>query len=266
LTGCIRLTRSIIVFLLLIMAPAARPAPLPCDPDGALPMAITAIEADGTIRIGDGLALRLANIVWPDHLEAGRRAHLVARLKAATEGQRVAWKPAAGPDRWGNVPAHLFVQEPDGRLSPFWLQAGMVEAGLVPAWPDPDNAACWQRLAAHERLAITRRRGYFAPRAQAARHRMIETNRQAHAGRPLVATWRVASVRKWRSLVFVNFAPSFRGAPSLGLTGRQVSQLGDSGQNVAAWQGKRIVARFIIGSGGLSRLRVETSRHLGPVE
>jgi hypothetical protein len=260
------LTRPAIVFLFLMLAPSGLAAPLPCDADGAGETTLAAIGVDGVIRLGDGRAITLANIIWPDHLEKRARDHLVARLREATDSQRITWKPAAGPDRWGNVPAHLFLQEPDRRLPPFWLQAGIVEAGLAPAWPDPENLACWQRLVPHERVAIKKRRGYFAPRAQARRHRAIETDRQAHAGRPVVAMWRVANVRKWRSLVFVNFAPSFRGGPSLGLTARQVSQLGEAGLSVAEWQGKRIIARFIIGSGGLSRLRVETPWHLGPVE
>jgi hypothetical protein len=216
--------------------------------------------------ISDGFALRPAGIVWPDHLEPGRRRELAARIAEALAGQQVSWKPAAGPDRWGRVPAHLFIREPDGDLAPFWLQAGLVEAGLVPAWPEPEQAECWAALRRHETLAIRARRGHWAPRAQAQRHREAEAKRESHAGRRMVALWRVRSVRTWRNLVFVNFAPSFRGAPSVGLTARQLSRLRDSGQDPAGWTGKRVVVRFIVGGGGLTRLRVETPWHIAPVE
>lgn len=260
------LARFILAIPLLAGLAPAFAAPLPCAPEGALPLVIERIGEDGVIPISDGLSLTLANIVWPDHLEPAARGDLVARLKSASAGQRLSWKPAAGPDRWGHVPAHLFVQEPGGALAPFWLQAGLVEAGLAPAWPEPDNSACWALLRTHEGHAIKARRGYWAPRAQTHRHRVIEASRPAHAGRKTVALWRVASVRPWRNLVFVNFAPSFRGAPSLGLTSRQVAQLAETGLAVQDWKGKRIVVRFILGGLGLSRIRIEAPRHLDLVE
>lgn len=244
---------------------AAEPA-LPCDADAAIPTEITAHDHDGVFRIAEGYRIRLANIVWPDHLEPGQRSALSATLDAALKDQRISWKPAAGPDRWGITPAHLFIREAEGTLPPFWLQAGLVEAGLLPAWPEPQNSACWTRLAAHEASAIKARRGYWAPRAQSARHRTIEAGREAHAGRRLVAIWRVKSVRPWRSMHFVNIVPSFRGGPSIGLTRRQMTLLGDANKNPTLWQGKWIVARFIVGAGGLSRLRVETPDHIGPID
>ncbi len=244
----------------------ARAAPLPCDAEGALSTEITGQGEDGIFQIAEGYRLRLANLVWPDHLEPGLRKQLSTRIATALKDQTITWKPAAGPDRWGITPAHLFLRESGGTLAPFWLQAGLVEAGVLPAWPDPAHSACWTRLTGHEALAIKARRGYWAPRAQAARHRTIEAAREAHAGRRLAAIWRVKSVRPWRSMHFVNFVPSFRGGPSIGLTRRQVSQFGDAQKNPLLWQGKWIVARFIVGSGGLSRVRVETTDHLGLID
>jgi hypothetical protein len=232
-------------------------APLPCAPEEAVPTEIAGIDADGIIRFKGGFRIRLANIVWPDHLEPGRRAALVTLLSETLAGQRLSWKPAAGPDRWGVTPAHLFVQEPDGTHPPFWLQAGLTETGHVPAWPEPASASCWNNLVAHEEIALKARRAYWAPRAQSARHRLIQTHRDAHAGRRHVALWRVQNVKPWHSLHFVNIVPSFRGAPSIGLTRKQVTALNDAGKNPVQWNGKWIVARFIVGQAGLSRIRVE---------
>lgn len=230
----------------------------PCDAADALKTALTSTDASGTIILSDGFRIRLAGIVWPDHLEPRQRKALAAIIERAVAGQTLRWKPAAGPDRWGVTPAHLFIQEPDGSRSPFWLQAGLVENGLVPAWPEALGKDCLDTLTAHEALAIHARRGIWAPRAQAARHRTVETAREAHAGRRMVALWRVRSVKPWRSMHFVNIVPSFRGGPSIGLTRKQVTALVDSGRNPADWRGQWVVARFVLGSAGLSRIRVES--------
>ncbi len=249
----------------------AKAAPLPCEAEGATPAEIAGQDRDGTLRLVSGPRVRLANIVWPDHLEPGQQNKLLTAIAGAIKDQHITWKPASGPDRWGITPAHLFIREKDGPWAPFWLQAGLLEAGLTPAWPDPIDKTCGARLASHERLAIKARKGYWAPRAQTARHQAIAAARDAHGGRRLVALWRVKTVRPWRSLHFVNFTPSFRGGPSIGLTRRQMQQMGDAAKtdpnkNPLLWQGKWIVARFIVGSGGLSRVRVETIDHIGLVE
>lgn len=254
-----------------LLSPRAAATPLPCDAEGAVETTIAGHDADGIFSLPEGYRLRLANIIWPDHLETGRRGELSTRLSEALKDQNVSWKPVAGPDRWGITPVNLFIREKNGALAPFWLQAGLVEAGLVATWPEPLHAACWTRLAAHEAIAIKARRGYWAPRAQSARHRAIAANPEAHAGQRLAALWQVKSVRPWRSMHFVNFMPSFRGGPSIGLTRRQMVNFGeakktDPGKDPLLWPGKWIVARFIIGSRGLSRLRVESIGHIGLVE
>lgn len=269
---CTLLARQVLFFAyltgaLVVATPvkAASPA-LPCDPDGALRTEIAGHNADGVFTIAEGYRIRLANVIWPDHLEPGQREHLSSQLDAAMKDQEISWKPAAGPDRWGVTPAHLFLKEKGGTLQPFWLQGGLAEAGILPGWPEPSGSACWMRLKEHEVVAIKARKGYWAPRAQAARHRTLEANREAHAGRKIAALWRVRSVRPWRSMHFVNFVPSFRGGPSIGLTQRQMTLLSEARKYPAQWQGKWIVARFLVGTAGLSRLRVESIDHIGPVD
>jgi hypothetical protein len=236
---------------------ATQAAALPCEPADALATEITGPDEDGVIRLKEGFRIRLANIVWPDPLQPRLRESLRATLSNALAGQKISWKPAAGPDRWGVTPAHLFVKEASGDLPPFWLQAGLAETGLVPAWPDPAGA-CMDRIAEHEASAIRARRGIWAPRAQAERHRVIQSNPAMHAGRRIVALWRVRSVKPWRSMHFVNIVPSFRGGPSIGLTRKQVTALNAAGKKPADWKGKWILARFVLGPAGLSRIRVET--------
>ncbi|MCA0400734.1 MAG: hypothetical protein LCH38_07965 [Proteobacteria bacterium] len=244
----------------------AQMRPSACDPADALPTRIMEINAEGVLTTQEGITLRLAQVVWPDHLEPLRRAQVLDALASGLKDQRISWKPAGAPDRWRHVPAHLFVQEPGGAHTPFWLQAGLVEAGLLPAWPNGAETHCLARLEAHEQLAIRARRGYWGPRSQARRLLAITRAPEAHAGQHFVALWRVRSVRAWRHLHFVNIAPSFRASASLALTQKLHGQFIALGRDPAGWGGKRIVFRVTPGAAGLTRLRVDSVNHVAFVE
>lgn len=125
----------------------------------------------------------------------------------------------------------------------------------MPGWPElPD--LCWRALMAHERIARRAHRGYWAPRAQTERHRRIALAPEAHLGRPLVARWRVFSTRKSQVLTYVNITPRFRVGPSLGLSRKQVESLPAFGPALENLPGRSIVARFLVGRSGLTRVRL----------
>jgi hypothetical protein len=264
------MTRWIALSLLAMIWPvsgfAQASKPSACVTEGALVADIGSIAPDGTITLKDGLLLRLANIVWPDHLEPGVREKLARGLSETLRGQRVSWKPAAGPDRWGIVPAFLFVQEPTVEnqpdLPPFWLQAGMLEAGLVPAWPEFPHAQCWDTLLDHEKIAVQRRRGHWAPRVQAQRLARIGANPAQHAGRRIVVQWQVASARKWRELVFLNMGRRAREGAAISLSPATISALTVRGLAPETLAGQRIIARIAVPAEGLRRARLESAEHL----
>lgn len=237
----------------------------PCEPEEALPADIQRIETDGTLSLKEGPVLRLANIVWPDHLEPNLREKLAKGLVDSLRGQHVSWKAVAPPDRWGATPAFLFVQEPDSALPPFWLQAGMVEAGLVPAWPELPGA-CWDDLLGHEAIAIAQRRGHWAPRVQAQRLARIEADPTQQAGRRMVVIWNVASVRPWREIFFLNIRGAGRAGPALSATAATISVLTQRGLSPEKLAGRRIVARFIVSREGLRRSRLDSADHLTMLE
>lgn len=217
----------------------------------------------------DGPVLKLANIVWPDHLEPNLREKLAKGLIESFKGQRVSWKAVAPPDRWGATPAFLFVQEPDSEGAeappPFWLQAGMVEAGLVPAWPEHPGL-CWDDLLAHEAIAIEQRRGHWAPRVQAQRLATIDTDATIQAGRRMVVIWTLSGVRPWRDLFFLNVRGGGRGGPSLSATPATISALTQRGLAPEALAGRRVVVRFIVSRDGLRRSRLDSADHLTALE
>ena len=251
------------------LAHAQIPASRACAPEGALPANVRRIESDGTIMLKEGPTLRLANIVWPDHLEPNLRAKLAKGLVESLQEQRVSWKAVAPPDRWGAIPAFIFVQEPDSpsaaALPPFWLQAGMVEAGLVPAWPEIIGG-CWDELVTHEAVAIDQRRGHWAPRLQSRRLAGIEADPSRQAGRRMAVIWTVSEVRRWREIFFLNIRNAARGGPALSASAAAISALTRRGLPPESLVNRRVVVRFIVAREGLSRSRLESADHLTVLE
>ncbi len=264
--GCIPLLRPWVAVLFTAgFALGQSVTPRACTPEAALPANIQRIDADGTLTLAEGPALKLANIVWPDHLEPNMRAKLAKGLTESLHGQRVSWKAVAPPDRWGATPAYLFVQEPDSTLPPFWLQAGMVEAGLVPGWPDA-TGHCWEELLTHEAIAIRERRGHWAPRVQAQRLATIEGDPGRHAGRRMVVIWTISAVRPWREIFFLNIRGAGRTGPSLSATSATISALTQRGQTPEKLAGQRAVIRFLVAREGLRRSRLDSADHLSTLE
>lgn len=237
-----------------------------CSPEGALPTELTDIRTDGTLVIADGLRLRLAGILWPDISESGLRRGLADRLRSALADARLSWRPAAGPDRWGIVPAFLFAREREGDTAPFLVQAGLAEQGAAPYWPDPGDATCLAAIRTHEALALKARRGAWAPRVQTQRLRALADPSEDPAGRRIAAVFRVHGVRAGRSLLFVNLSPRLNRGTYLGLTARQVSELTRRGWNPLDWKGKRLLVRGVVDPFNTRRFRVSSVEHLSVVE
>lgn len=242
---------------------AANAQPLLCEPAQATPFTLDRVEPDGTIVTQENKRLRLAGVVWPDALEPERRKAVHERLERALARETLTYKPAGAPDRWGIESAHVFVREHHGQAEapPFWLQAGLAEAGVLPAWPELPEL-CWKTLMTHERIARRAHRGYWAPRAQAARHRAVSAEPEAHLGRRMVARWKVFSTRKSQILTYVNITPRFRVGPSVGLTRKQVEAMPRFGPALENLSGRYIVARLLAGRNGLTRVRLAAGEAL----
>lgn len=233
-----------------------------CTPAGAKPASTITLKHDGVLHIDGDIRLSLAGVLWPDALEEEARDQLYQSLTNALAGQIISWKPAGTANRWGIMPAYLFVQEKGTTLPPFWLQAGMVEAGLTPAWPNLLEKPCWQALLAHERSAQHKNLGYWASTAQTKRHATINADLAAHQGRHLVARWRVSSVKAGRAVQFINLAEATRNGSALWLSQNQATNFAKIGKNSADWQGKWIILRFVLNEHGFRRIRVETTEHV----
>jgi len=131
--------------------------------------AVAAVIDAETLRLDDGVEVRLLGILAPRGADAGAAAsagnwppEAIARsaLHELTAGRSVALA-FAGPrsDRYGRVLAHLFMTEAGGDL---WVEGRLVEQGLVRAHTLPDSDSCMEELAKRERQARAGRLGLWA--------------------------------------------------------------------------------------------------------
>lgn len=230
-----------------------------------MPLEVQAVAADGALVLPDGRRLKLAMIEPLAETSAAQR-EWAGQLEGWLRGYRLSWKAAGEPDRWGRIPAHLFIQEPDGRQPPFWLQAGIVHHGVAALWPGRLSAPCWAQLLVEERRAIVSGRGLWSAERQADRARSLMAHAADSLGARQIMILRVQSVRSWQDGAFVNFVPSLHGAVSVFLTTRQVEALRNAQRDPFVWQGKQLVLRLVINEPTLRKLRLESIDQLLAIE
>lgn len=247
--------------------------PRPCQPEGAQPFEASRIAADGTLTLADGRDLIIAHVLHDDMALPDKAASSVAptpgwqtHLQAWLAGQIVSWKPAGEPDRWGRIPANLFLREPEGDLPPFWLQAGLLHHGHAALWPNRQPAGCLERLRAEEKQAIAQQKGRWEAGMQSRTLATISRAEAAQIGRRFALVLRVKDIRPWHEGAFVNFMPSFHGAPSVFLTSRQMEALRNAQRDPYSWQGKRLLLRAVVNEPGLRKLRIESIDQVLPID
>ncbi len=122
---------------------------------------VLAIAGPQTLRLADGRFIRLAEVLTPSPASgAGYDPSLAATafLRSAALGRRVEVRfGGASRDRYGVYTAHVFVAGDP----PFWLQEGLVGAGLAQAFPQGDNHACSRKLISIEVKAREEKRGHW---------------------------------------------------------------------------------------------------------
>jgi micrococcal nuclease len=122
----------------------------PCQLVSGGETTVLAIVSPLTLRLADGRVVRLAEVHTPTAASgAGYDPSAAAAefLRSAALGRKVEVKfGGAQRDRYGVYTAHIFVSGEH----PFWLQEGLVGAGLVQVFPQPDNRACTRELALSE--------------------------------------------------------------------------------------------------------------------
>jgi micrococcal nuclease len=122
---------------------------------------VLAIAGPQTLRLADGRFVRLAEVLTPSAVSGAGydpSAAATAFLRSAVLGRKVEVKfGGAQRDRYGVYTAHVFVTGEH----PFWLQEGLVSAGLAQVFPQADNHACSRELASSEGKARREKRGHW---------------------------------------------------------------------------------------------------------
>jgi endonuclease YncB( thermonuclease family) len=119
------------------------------------PARVEAVETGQTLRLDDGREVRLDGILAPDTEREAAAAR--AALAALAEGRMVSLHgPDPTPDRYGRSIGE--VTRDDG----LWLEAALLDAGLVRVATRPGHAGLADALLAHEAGARSARLGLWA--------------------------------------------------------------------------------------------------------
>ena len=194
-------------------------APLPCALEPGPTRAVASVPSGDTVRLDDGVELRLLGVLAPKRRDGGTSSSTTAPwppaseaqafLAALVEGRSVALA-FAGPhtDRYGRVLAHLFV-DADGQQT--WVQGRLVEQGharahALPGDPDPCHAA----LTAREHKSRQAGRGLWSHAAYQTRpaDRPSELAKYRHSFQ--LVRGRIERVRMTRGLAILELASGER--------------------------------------------------------
>lgn len=140
------------------------------EPSRARGVVARAPDAE-TLILDDGREVRLLGVVAPQPAQGRARAEpghgeAQAGLAALALGRRLTLRPASpAPDRWGRLPALVFVERSEESL-----QARLVRSGLVRVRAEPGLGEALRALLALEAEARSAKRGvwgspYYAVRA-----------------------------------------------------------------------------------------------------
>lgn len=204
----------------------------------AEPASVVAVDVRGDLLLDDGRILKPASILWPGAEAPARRRALQTRLAVMLVGAPVAVDPVGVRDRWGRQAAQVFVLR--GHQPPLWLQGQLLEDGVARAWLNSGEAGCRSAVRTFEMLAREGRLGTWSVLGQRLHARSLRQMRAAGYGATVVYEGVVQSVRRGRSMTFVNFVGPRATTPSWFVPQRLERNLTRSGHNLALLAGKRI--------------------------
>lgn len=229
---------------------AVSAAALACSADSAQPAKFARVDANGDITLADGTRLRLVGLAWPEAWRQHERDALVHRLNAALADARMTFQTAGELDRWGRLPAYVFLQEPASgtgpELAPFWLTAGIVEAGLAAAWPDVELGGCWTTLAAHERAARVARVGIWAEQGAWSGRWNGRHAESEDVGRKITIIARVKAVKRGRRVWFINLEGAAARDVSIMIAARAIPRFQIAGLLPETLEGRTVALRTVV--------------------
>ena len=221
---------------------AAQEASGVCALEAAVPIEIAAVGADLDLSTMDGRRLALAGVELPSGAAAREtsRRFLAERLGAGRLVFLAA--AAAAPDRWGGVPAGLFVE---GERAPLVsLAQELLEAGLARFRPDPAAFACRNGLLAAEAQARRRKLGLWA----SGEYHVVDAGRpEALSGQTgmVLVEGVVGAIGEAGGSLYLNFGPR-RGDFAVVIWKRNLETFVRAGTSPRMLTGRRVRVRGLI--------------------
>ena len=258
-----------------VLAQAA--ATLPCTLEPGPTRAVAAVLDGETVRLDDGIEVRLIGALTPRATDGGAEGGAAAwppetearaALERLVDGRSVALA-FAGPraDRYGRVLAHLFVEQASEQV---WVQGRLVETGHARAYSLAGSDACIGALLARERGARNTGLGLWSHAAYQVRpaDRPTELARYRHTFQ--VVRGRVERGRGTRGLAILELASGERAAAAEGTSQRgafRVVWRWAVGRSAALdqpdlWRGRNVVIRGWIEARGGPEIEIMAAGQL----
>jgi endonuclease YncB( thermonuclease family) len=235
--------RAVISLCSILLAAAVNPttaAPCSLTPQGE--GRVSAIIDARTFRMDDGREVRLAGIETVTADGPAALSALVAGRNVALRGETDA------PDRYGQQPAFVFVEEAETSVQHQLLAQGdALVSGAVA------DKACAAELAAAEAAARRARRGIWADSA-AIKNAESPGDILARIGRFTVVEGKVLSVRQAGATTYVNFGRRWTRDFAVTISRRVMPAFEAAGISLKSLENKRIRVRGWIEARGGPRI------------
>lgn len=227
------------LFVLPAFAVVAQPACPGFSPE--LPtVRLAGVDAAGDPLLADGRSLRLVGV--GPRQDAGEARRFAASL-SVWNGRDLKLVALPSADRWGRLPARLFVAGGGEGERAEDIAASLLKAGVATFLPEPGQDGCSAELRAAIRTAGP---GSGVDSAAAAIDGHDLAALRAHAGQIIQLEGRIASVGERSRYTYLNLSRR-RGEAASVMVSRQLwRELKDGGWTVAALSGKRLRARGIL--------------------
>ena len=169
---------------------------------------VAAVTSGSTLRLDDGLSVKLAGIAVPKRAEAfGREAR--EGLAGLVRGRNVQLSYGGDPrDRYDRALAQLHTVSATGQPD-LWVQAELVRLGLARVYSWPDEVLDTEALYRIEREARARGRGLWADPAYAVRSPDPDPLAQ-HVDSLQLVEGLVTYVTEVRGRTYLNFGADYR--------------------------------------------------------
>ncbi len=197
---------------------------------------VAAILSADSLVLESGLPVRLAAIAAP---AAPFDAAAAAALGDLVAGRTVEVRLASPDrDRYGRAIAQIFVPG----APEIWLQAALIERGLLEVRTTPGDASCARALLALEAMARDAHVGIWADGSRAA-FRSTDPTLTAHRGSYAVVEGRVVSTGSTERTLFLNFGYDWSTDFTVTMSAADASAFDFSGFGVEGLSGRVVRVR-----------------------